>query len=127
MEVFWAHQLLVIGRMMLSKVVRPIVDAFVPVDPELSLLLSIIQWKRLLNELLRFWRMLLFRNSSVVALSVFNGMGPCMCPVLDKVVMIGAATFPFWWTVPTSASAADDMSLRKVTYSVKIGPLGVGG
>ena len=41
MEVFWAYQLIVIGWMMLSKVVRLIVDALIPVDPELPLLDSV--------------------------------------------------------------------------------------
>ena len=32
------HKLMVIGRMMLSEVIRPIVGAFVPINPELPLL-----------------------------------------------------------------------------------------
>ena len=41
MEVFQAHKLMVIGRVMLSELIRPIIDAFVPVYPELPLLYPI--------------------------------------------------------------------------------------
>ena len=78
------------------------------------------------NDLLRFCRIFLFRNPSAVRLSVFKGMGHCRWPISFNVVIMGTANFLLWWTVPTSASAADDITLRSVTHSVKIGPLGVG-
>ena len=41
MEVFWAHFLMVIGRMILYEVIHPIIDSFVPVYLELPLLYPI--------------------------------------------------------------------------------------
>ena len=41
MELFLAHQLMVVGRMMLSKLTHPFVDALVPVDLEMSPLDSV--------------------------------------------------------------------------------------
>ena len=41
MNIFWAHQLMVIGQMILDEIIRPISDAFFPVYPELPLLYPI--------------------------------------------------------------------------------------
>ena len=61
-----------------------------------------------------------------VLLSVLMGVGGCGWPSSRSVVRMGMATLPLWYTVCVSASAADVMTLRKVTHSVWIGPLGVG-
>ena len=62
---------------------------------------------------------------AAVELSVLSGVGGCGNPISARHVRMGAATWPLWKRAPSSASAADAMTLRSVRHSAWRGPFGV--
>ena len=61
-----------------------------------------------------------------VLLSVLIVVGGCGCPISIKVVRFGTAALLLWYMPTVSASAAEDITLRMVLHSGRIGLFGVG-
>ena len=78
------------------------------------------------NDFDRLGLIILLKNPSAVLLYVLMGVGPWGWPISMATMQMGSVCFPLWCTVPTSASAAEDMTFLKVTHSVRMGPLGFG-
>jgi hypothetical protein len=57
-----------------------------------------------------------------VVLSVFSGVGGCLCPNSSNVVLRTAPYFAFMKTAPFSASAADDITCLSTLLTIKMAP-----
>ena len=51
----------------------------------------------------------------------FKGCGSCGCPISMAAILTGITIFPLWCTVPTSASAADDIIFLMLHTQLKWG------
>ena len=78
------------------------------------------------NTLERFWYIEEFNMPQAVLLSVLMEAGGYGWPNSWRVIRIGMANLPLWYTVCVSASAAEVMTLRRVAHPVWIGQLGTG-
>ena len=73
-----------------------------------------------------FRRDYLVSMPTVLELSTWMAVGPCFCPIYDRVVRIGTAFWVFTKMVPYLASAADAMILRMILHTTSKMPLVVG-
>ena len=69
---------------------------------------------------------LLLTRSSAVLLSVWMGIGGCGWPISSILLIMGTAVLAFKNNAPSSASAADDITLRIIVYRLRTAPLFVG-
>jgi hypothetical protein len=58
-----------------------------------------------------------------VVLSVYIGVGGCLCPNSSNVVLRTAPSLAFIKTAPFSASAADNIMCLRTLLMIKIAPL----
>ena len=67
--------------------------------------------------------MLLLTMPSAVVLSVYIGVGGCLCPISSSVVLAGTAFLQLMKSAHSSASAADDMTALTILDIVVTAPL----
>jgi hypothetical protein len=58
----------------------------------------------------------------VVVLSVYIGVGGCLCPNFPNVVRRNAPSLVFMKTAPIYASAAEDITFLRTLMMIKIAP-----
>ena len=73
-----------------------------------------------------FFRTLLFTTPNAVVLSIWIGVGGCLCPISSSNCRCGMASCELIKSAASSASAADDITARMICEVVCIAPLFVG-
>jgi hypothetical protein len=70
----------------------------------------------------RGW-MLLVTTPRAVLLSVWMGMGGCLCPISSRRCRMGIASRAFMYSAPSSALAALDMTALSILEMLSTAPL----
>lgn len=123
----WSHKCLITRRVTFSEIIRYVMNQFIPINPKkICLLLSIIHWN-FMSRASDCVGLIVWSNSPwAVWLSIIKGVGSCWWPVSLSATWIVMAALTFKCTVPTSASAAEDVIHFIAWHSVRIGPFGIG-
>jgi hypothetical protein len=118
---------MMLGRVMLREVVAQVFAAWGPVDFKVALIGSVTD--PIKAHVDGFQRLLLY---SAVNDAIYGGVvclewgGGLMVAHFAESCTSTVASLAFRNSAPTSASAAEDLTLRRILATLRMGPLGVG-